>query len=146
MVAPNTYAFQQLGKQLVALWETSCRCQKWAEGEKSSLNDHMYIKMCWCLNRDPVKIENNRRWAAQEPVVFLLEETKLFFVLICLGCREFYKCKARRGLLGHCVQSSAITCAKRSLGESKDHYAIHTRDHRVLPLQNLRAIVRDGQS
>ena len=56
VVAPNMYAFKQLGMQLVALWETSCRCQKSAEGQKSSLKDRMYIKM-HRLNRDPAKIE-----------------------------------------------------------------------------------------
>lgn len=57
VVAPNMYAFKQLGKQLVALWETSCRCRKSAEGQKSSLKDRMYIKTHRCINRDPVKTE-----------------------------------------------------------------------------------------
>lgn len=57
VVAPNIYAFKQLGKQLVAPWETSRRCQKPAEGQKSSLKECLYIKMHKCINRNPVKME-----------------------------------------------------------------------------------------
>lgn len=75
-VAPNIYAFKQLGKQLLALWETSCRCWKSAEGQKSSLKGCMCIKMLRCINRDPVKTERIAE-SVQEPDYFFILWRKL---------------------------------------------------------------------
>lgn len=90
VVAPNKCAFKQLGIQLVALSETSCRCQKLTGGQKSSLKDHMCIKMHRCINRDPVKTEEG----ARTRFFFFsfggsCKIAELFFLFICLDCSKF---------------------------------------------------------
>lgn len=70
VVAPTMFALKQLGKQQVALWETSRRCWKRAERHKSSFRDRMYIKMCRCINRDSVKTEGREGYKNQVFILF----------------------------------------------------------------------------
>jgi len=71
---PKYVCFKQLRKQLVARWETSRRCWKLAEEQKSALKGCMYIKMHWSINRDPVKTERIAEGGYTNQIFFLLEE------------------------------------------------------------------------
>lgn len=93
MVASSMYAFKELGKQLVPQWETSCRCWKSAEGQKSSLKDCMYVKMRRCINRDPAKTERIGEGGYKNRFFFSFggscKIAKLLLLLICLDCSKF---------------------------------------------------------
>lgn len=115
VVAPNKCAFKQLGIQLVALSETSCRCQKLTGGQKSSLKDHMCIKMHRCINRDPVKTEEGAR--TRFFFFFLLEEAarllsyfSYLFVWIAASFRNARLEGASWVIVSNLLQSQVAMC------------------------------------